>query len=278
MRKFAVGGRAFAAWGAGLALALLVGVGARAQNINVAVTPGGSIDIQNNSGNRWYFLGGPSGGSGATMARVSSDLVAVYPWPTTGSFAPDTVAYVQNRLFQGEYLRINAGSSPVGSVIQIPYNTPNPLNTTYSINVSVLNAASVSSISLLDPSPTAAATVRWAVTFSEPIANVTAANFTLLQGGSITGAYVTSVTGTGANWTVTANSGTGFGLLYCNWAGHALEVPPVPVPFTGSAYDFAQLPLVTLDPVDGAIVSGQTYTMTVAGTMSAKSRVRDRSL
>ena len=117
MRKFAVGGRAFAAWGAGLALALLVGVGARAQNINVAVTPGGSIDIQNTSGNRWYFLGGSSGGSGATMARVSSDLVAVYLWPTTGSFAPDTVAYVQNRLFQGEYLRINAGSSVSGRLV-----------------------------------------------------------------------------------------------------------------------------------------------------------------
>lgn len=253
--------------GLGLAVALSLYAPAFAQNINVAVTPGGTIDIQNNSGNRWYFLSGPTNGSGATMSRVSSDLVAVYPWPTVGSFAPDTVSYVQNRLFQGEYLRVYAGSLPAGAVIRIPYNTPNPLNTTYSINVSVLNAASVSSISLLDPSPTAAATVRWAVTFSEPIANVTAANFTLLQGGSITGAYVTSVTGTGANWTVTANSGTGFGLLYCNWAGHSLEVPPVPVPFTGSAYDFAQLPLVTLDPADGAIVSGQTHTMTVAGSI-----------
>jgi hypothetical protein len=236
-----------------------------AQNINVIVPPGGTVDIHNTTAGRWYFSTAPSSG-GATMSRVSSNLVAVYTWPDLANFAPDPTNHVRNRLFPGEYLRVFAGTLPGGSVITIPYNTPNPLSNNYTITVSVVVAASVTSINIIDPSPTAAASVRWGVTFSEAVAGVTAANFTLTNPNGLSGATITGVSGSGTDWIVTASTGTGTGLLGCSYVGHVSETPPVPATFTGQQYTFSEFPLVTQEPVGaGPLPTGSSHTMTAAG-------------
>lgn len=58
--------------------------------------------------------------------------------------------------------------------------------------------------------------VSWTVLFSESVTGVNAADFTLVAGGGVTGASITSVTGSGTTWTVTANSGTSAGTLGLN--------------------------------------------------------------
>ena len=72
----------------------------------------------------------------------------------------------------------------------------------------------VSSIVLTDPVSTSASTVHFTVNFSENVTGVdesTFSNFVLVPTGGITGAAITSITGTGGSYVVTANTGSGNG-------------------------------------------------------------------
>ena len=81
----------------------------------------------------------------------------------------------------------------------------------------VSDPPTVVSITLSSTDPTNAASVAWAVKFSESVSGVTAANFTLVATG-ISGATIGSVTGSGSTWTVNASTGTGAGTLALNLA------------------------------------------------------------
>jgi subtilisin family serine protease len=72
-------------------------------------------------------------------------------------------------------------------------------------------APSVVGIGRMDPDPTGAPTVRFLVTFSESVTGVTSSNFALVGGSGTTGAAITSVTGSGPTWTVSAATGSGGG-------------------------------------------------------------------
>lgn len=78
------------------------------------------------------------------------------------------------------------------------------------------NPPVVSSIVRANPNPTGLASVSWNVTFSEIVTGVAANDFALVQAGGVSGAGITSVTGSGANWTVTASTGAGNGTLGLN--------------------------------------------------------------
>lgn len=75
---------------------------------------------------------------------------------------------------------------------------------------------SVTLISLANPNPTNAASLSWTVNFSESVTGVDAGDFSLVQAGGVSGASITTVTGAGALWTVSANSGFGSGTLGLN--------------------------------------------------------------
>ncbi|MDS4041289.1 MAG: hypothetical protein RKP20_08950, partial [Candidatus Competibacter sp.] len=106
----------------------------------------------------------------------------------------------------------------------------------YTVNKSV-PTATVAAIALADPNPTAAASVRWTVTFSSAVVGLTASNLALVPGGDVTGAAITGVSGSGTIWTVTAGTGTGTGTLGLNLANATGLTPAVTnVPFTGAVY------------------------------------------
>ena len=69
-------------------------------------------------------------------------------------------------------------------------------------------APTVSSITPVTASPTNASSATFDVTFSESVTGVTASNFGLATTGLISGASVTSVTGTGSTRTVTVDTGS----------------------------------------------------------------------
>lgn len=71
----------------------------------------------------------------------------------------------------------------------------------------------VQSIVRADVDPTAAASVDYTVTFSTPVTGVDATDFALTSTGTIAGASITGVSGAGAVYTVTVNTGTGNGTL-----------------------------------------------------------------
>jgi len=71
----------------------------------------------------------------------------------------------------------------------------------------------VASIDLPDANPTNAASLRFAVTFSESVSGVNTGNFALNTTGGISGASISSLSGFGNTYMVTVNTGTGSGNL-----------------------------------------------------------------
>jgi hypothetical protein len=65
------------------------------------------------------------------------------------------------------------------------------------------------SITRIDPSPTNALGVRWAVSFNKAVTGVGASNFSLVTSGITGPTAVTGVSGSGSSYTVTASTGTG---------------------------------------------------------------------
>ncbi len=104
-------------------------------------------------------------------------------------------------------------------------------------------APTVSSIALVETSPTARRTVHFTVTFSEDVTGVDPADFTLTAAPTVTGASVTLVEGSGSVYTVTVNTGMGNGTL-------RLDV----------ADDDTILDLA-LNPLNGAYISGPSYSI-----------------
>jgi hypothetical protein len=103
----------------------------------------------------------------------------------------------------------------------------------------------VISVTRLDPSPTSAASVRFAVTFSEAVSGVDApSDFALVQSG-ISNAATTDIAATSnrAVYTVTVSTGTGNGTLRLN------------VIDNNSIQDFA------LNGISGGFSTGETYTI-----------------
>lgn len=73
-------------------------------------------------------------------------------------------------------------------------------------------APNVLTITRVHPSLTNLSSVQYTVTFDEAVVNVLATNFTLTPAG-VTGAIISTVTGSGTTWTVTVNTGTGNGTI-----------------------------------------------------------------
>ena len=61
--------------------------------------------------------------------------------------------------------------------------------------------------------PTNGQSLDFTVTFDEPVVNVATTDFVTVNGGGVAGSSVTGVSGSGANWTVTVDSGAGDGTL-----------------------------------------------------------------
>jgi hypothetical protein len=93
-------------------------------------------------------------------------------------------------------------------------------------------------ITMTNTSPTSASTVNWNVTFSEPVLDVKAANFSLESTGPT--ASITSVTGSGSSWIVTADTGSGDGTLGLDLSDPTgitdYEGNPLAGPTTGDVY------------------------------------------
>ena len=84
---------------------------------------------------------------------------------------------------------------------------------TYTINKSTPSVPSVTSSLRADANPTDAASVNFTVTFSEAVSGVDPSDFSLTTTGSISGALVTNVSGSGNMYTVTVGTGSGNGDL-----------------------------------------------------------------
>jgi hypothetical protein len=101
---------------------------------------------------------------------------------------------------------------------------------------------SVVAIVRAGPSPTAAGSVSWTVTFVDPLANLSTGNFALTGPGAA-GAFVSSVSGANTTWTVTATTGSEglLGLSMINAVGVTHQITNLPA--AGGAFAIDKLPL-----------------------------------
>ncbi|MFN8386781.1 MAG: hypothetical protein U0X92_10220 [Anaerolineales bacterium] len=85
-----------------------------------------------------------------------------------------------------------------------------------------------------DANPTSANQVRFTANFSEPVFNVDASDFAVATTGNIAGATLADVSGTGASYTVTVNTGTGDGTLRLNLFDNDSILDNFNIPLGGS--------------------------------------------
>ncbi|MBE0683700.1 MAG: PD40 domain-containing protein [Anaerolineales bacterium] len=111
------------------------------------------------------------------------------------------------------------------------------------------NVVAVASILRLDPSPSPAASVRFAVNFSEPVTGVDVSDFMPVTTGSMSGVTVTEVSGSGSIYTITVNTGAGEGTLRLDLLDD------------DSILDFISIPLGGFGVSTGNYSSGETYTI-----------------
>ena len=117
----------------------------------------------------------------------------------------------------------------------------------YGIGVTDTTPPAVSAITRASPNPTRAASVDFAVTFSEAVTGVDVSDFTLALTGNITGASVSGVAGSGTTYIVTVSTGSGGGTL-------RLDVSD-----DDSILDAASNPLGGTGVGNGDFTSGEAY-------------------
>ena len=113
----------------------------------------------------------------------------------------------------------------------------NSAGTTNGTDLTFTTAAcpAVLSINTASTNPTAPATaVAWTVVFSVSVTGVDATDFALVQAGGVTGATITSVTGSGTTWTVNGNTGSGTGTLGLNLVDNDTIIDGGGIPLGGA--------------------------------------------
>lgn len=150
--------------------------------------------------------------NGTVSSNGASTIVTFEYGLTTGYGS--TVSAAQSPLAAG------ASSSPVsaavtgltcGTLYHFRTKGVNSAGTTYGNDLTFTPVCpAVISINRASTNPTTAnASVSWSVIFNTSVTGVDATDFVLVPTGVVTGATITSVSGSGTTWTVTANTGTG---------------------------------------------------------------------
>lgn len=161
-------------------------------------------------------------------------------------------------------------------VMAMEYNGPaggeNYLQTTATNNpnnVSPLALTTINSINRVAAALTNATSVSYTATFGATVTGLSATNFSLTTTGAVSGASITSVTGSGTTYTVAVNTGTGDGNITLNLANATGLTPGLTttLPFAGQAYTIDKTaPTITTGSPSATITkSGPvTYTITYA--------------
>jgi hypothetical protein len=141
--------------------------------------------------------------------------------------------------------------SPPGGTNNPKTQATNSLNTT--INSIARNSAALTNSN----------SVQYTATFAAAITGLTSANFSLTTTGTLSGASVTSVSGSGTSYTITVNTGAGLGDLTLNLANASGLTPGIStsLAFAGQTY--------TVDKT-APDVNGGTFVSNNATTTAAK--------
>jgi predicted outer membrane repeat protein len=159
---------------------------------------------------------------------------------------------------------VNAAGLAAGTPYSFAAYATNSAGTTYTTPVSTFTtvaAVAVSSLNLVNATPTNAATVNWTLTFASAVTGVTATNFSL-TGAAATGSNVgtpTIASGGGLTWNIPVTTGSTDGTLTLNLANETglSSTLSTTLPFAGQSYTIDKTPPTVLS-VTRQTPTGQT--------------------
>ncbi|MBV4357603.1 MBG domain-containing protein [Pinibacter aurantiacus] len=134
-------------------------------------------------------------------------------------------------------ISVNASSLSPGTTYYVRAYATNATGTAYGPQLSFTTPApvTVSSVTETSPHTTNASTVTYKVIFSTSVTNVTAAAFDLTMAG-LSGASVSSVSGSGTTYTVTVNTGSGDGGISLVVNGTGMSSVPTNAPYSITSF------------------------------------------
>jgi hypothetical protein len=227
-----------------------------------------------------------AGANGSTTVTSPIPFTVTFSEAVTGFVAGDvTVTNGTISGFSGSGTTYSFNVTPTASgavTVNVPANVAqdrasNFNNTAIQYSISYLpSTTTVASVTRLILSPTATAQVSYRVAFSSAVTGLTTSNFGLALTGTVSGATVSSVSGSGTTYTVMVNTGSGDGTLRLTIANSAGVSPMVTnAPYTaGETYtitkSFAASPQLTIQGT-GGMGSDVTAFVDVAQVLSGGS-------
>jgi hypothetical protein len=207
----------------------------------------------------------------SSTAGASGSTTTTSPIPFTITFSEGVTGFVTGDItvtngtlsgFAGSGTTYTFNVTPTtpgtATTVSVPANVAqdaagngNTAATLFSITYNIASTT-VASVTRLTLSPTATAQVSYRVTFAAAVTGVTVNNFSVTTAGTISGASVSSVSGSGTTYTVMVNTGTGDGTLRLNVATSTGITPSVAgLPYTaGETYtitkSFSAAPQLTI--------------------------------
>ncbi|WP_155832853.1 LamG-like jellyroll fold domain-containing protein [Hymenobacter swuensis] len=232
------------------------------------VTTSAATTITNNSA----ILGGTVNGNGTTVTErgvvySSSDntptigeagVVQDTNPSTTSPFSENIMGLTAATTYYVRAYAINAAGTSYGATETF---------TTSTTVASIVRAGTTN--------PTNASQVSFTVTFATPVTGLTTGNFSLTTTGTLSGASVVSVSGSGTTYTVVVNTGSNSGTLRLNLDSSTGLTPTVGnLPFTGGeAYDIDKTrPSVAISSTAG-VAGGTTATSPIPFTVTFSENV-----
>jgi sugar lactone lactonase YvrE len=211
--------------------------------INVTGTPLTALNTVSGTASGYTYF--TFSGSNITSAGVTVTAPAGF------EVSPDNSTYSPSfNIAQGNYTSSNVFVRLAAADVAGTYSGNVVLsNGATTVNVPTVSstvtnpAGTITSIAAVTSSPTNAASVDFTVVFAQAVTGLSATNFTLTQGGSLSGASITSITGSGATYDVTVNTGSGNGTLALNFDNSTgLSANISNAPFTGDTYAIYKTP------------------------------------
>ena len=258
-------------WGAGPAAAYWTTTGAGVGDAGTSDLSPAAIDAP--------------GASAGTTTITWTDQAELSDDPAAGR-----ITYVVQRdLGGGAYVAIAGGGACAGAIARPATSCTDTVAVTgsYSYRVvaslatwtAVSNAVAVSvntdtsyptaSITRITASPTNVASLQWRVSFSEPVTGVDATDLALVTGGAVSGAAITSVTGSSATYTVTVNAGSGDGTIALNLVDDDSIRDAAANPLGGAGNGSVTGPVDTIDRTAPALTTLQMLDTNADGKVNS---------
>src|ERR1017187_5059952 len=168
-------------------------------------------------------------------------------------------------------LNLNGGTIGGGSPASLTLPAPGTIGSlSANTNIVIVNTTTINSINLQSATPNNATSISYQVVFGASVTGLTFNNFSLTTDGSISGAQVTGVSGSGTTWSVTVSTGSGDGHITLNLINDNGLTPGISttLPFAGQTCTIAKTATAYAGPNQSLLAGTISANLSGSGTGS----------